>query len=309
MYRYFSFFLFSVLLFATNNIPVEVNAYDINSSGDIIEASNGIEVIYQDSIIRANRVIYNKQTKKLKLIGDVEMIGYNSTKEQANEIDIDLNSTQVEFKKLFLATDNDIWIASKNAKKQNGIYTTGASVLSSCDISNPIWKLAFDRSQYNKSKEYIELYDTTMYFMDVPVFYSPYLAFSTNNQRKSGLLFPLFGYGGDDGFIYEQPIFWAIAPNMDLEFNPQIRTKRSYGGYSTFRFVDTKYSRGGIRVGYFKDKSSYESVNSDDSHYGVEFRYDSSNVFSKYLDNYSDGLYINAIYLNDIDYLNLQKTS
>jgi LPS-assembly protein len=310
MYKYFSFFLLSVSLLATTNIPVEVNAYDINSSGDIIEASNGIEVIYQDSIIRANRVIYNKKTKKLKLIGDVEMIGYNATKEQAKEIDIDLNSTQVEFKKLFLTTDNDIWIASKKAKKQNDIYTTGASVLSSCDISNPIWKLAFDESKYDKSKEYIELYDTTMYFMDVPVFYSPYLAFTTNNQRKSGFLFPLFGYGGDDGFIYEQPIFWAIAPNMDLEFNPQIRTKRSYGGYSTFRFVDSAYSQGGIRAGYYKDKSSYHSENSeDDSHYGVEFRYDSSKVFSKYLDGYSDGLYINAIYLNDIDYLNLQKTS
>jgi len=310
MYKYFSFFLLSVSLLATTNIPVEVNAYDINSSGDIIEASNGIEVIYQDSIIRANRVIYNKKTKKLKLIGDVEMIGYNATKEQAKEVDIDLNSTQVEFKKLFLTTDNDIWIASKKAKKQNDIYTTGASILSSCDISNPIWKLAFDESKYDKSKEYIELYDTTMYFMDVPVFYSPYLAFTTNNQRKSGFLFPLFGYGGDDGFIYEQPIFWAIAPNMDLEFNPQIRTKRSYGGYSTFRFVDSAYSQGGIRAGYYKDKSSYHSENSeDDSHYGVEFRYDSSKVFSKYLDGYSDGLYINAIYLNDIDYLNLQKTS
>jgi LPS-assembly protein len=306
MYRYFSFFLFSVLLFATNNILVEVNARDINNSGDIIKASNGIEVIYQDSIIRANRVIYNKKTKKLKLIGDVEMIGYNSTKEQANEVDIDLNSTQAEFKRLFWVTDNDIWIVSKNAKKQDDIYITGASVLSSCDISNPIWKLAFDRSQYNKSNKYIKLYNAIMYFMDVPVFYSPYLAFPTNKQRRSGLLSPLFGYEIDDGFIYEQPIFWAIAPNMDLEFNPQIRTKRSYGEYSTFRFADTKYSHGGIRVGYFKDKSSYESANNkDDSHYGIEFKYDNSNVFSKY----NDGLYINAIYLNDIDYLNLQKTS
>jgi LPS-assembly protein len=310
MYKYFSFFLFSVSILASSNSLVEVNAYDINSSGDIIEANDGIEVVYQDSIIRANRVIYNKKTKKLKLLGNVEMIGYNSTKEQAKEIDIDLHSTNVEFKKLFLATSNDIWIASQKATKQNDIYTTGASVLSSCDIKNPIWRLAFEKSSYNKSKEYIKLYDTTMYFMDMPVFYSPYLAFSTNNQRSSGFLFPLLGYGIDDGLIYEQPIFWAIAPNMDMEFNPQIRTNRSYGGYTTFRFADSKYSRGGIRIGYFKDKSSYVSkYTEDDSHYGIEFKYDSSNIFSKYLTNYSDGLYINTIYLNDIDYLNLQKTS
>jgi len=293
------------------NDRVEVNALDINSSGDIIEANNGIEVIYQDSLMRADRVIYNRKTNKLKLIGNVEIIGYNSTKEQAKDIIIDINSSKIKFNKLFMATDNDIWIASKKAIKKDGVYTTGASVLSSCDVSNPIWKLAFDRSIYEQKESYIKLYGTTMYFMDVPVFYSPYLAFSTNKQRSSGLLAPLIGYDDEEGLIYEQPIFWAIASNMDMEFNPQIRTNRGYGGYTTFRFVDSAYSKGGVRVGYFKDKSSYSDSypSNDDSHYGIEFRYDSSRVFSQYLQDYTDGLYVQAIYLNDIDYLNLQKTS
>jgi len=312
MYRFLRVFIISsVFLYAQERSIVEVNAIDVNSSGDIIEAHNGIEVIYQDTLIRANSAVFNKKTNILKVKGHVEIIGYNSTKELADEVDIDINSSKVEFKKLFMATENDIWISTLKAKQADGVYTTGASILSSCEVSNPLWKMAFDKSKYYKDDKYIKLYDTTMYFMDVPVFYSPYLAFSTNKERSSGFLFPLFGYSDDEGFIYEQPIFWAIAPNMDMEFNPQIRTDRSFGGYSTFRFVDSAHSKGGLRVGYFKDKSSYALLhpNDEDSHYGAEFRYDSSLLFSQYLSGYQDGLYINAIYLNDIDYLNLQKTS
>ncbi len=168
----------------------------------------------------------------------------------------------------------------------------------------------FSGSSYDSEEEYIKLYDAKVYLWDYPIFYSPYLAFSTNKNRTSGLLFPGLGYTSNEGLLYEQPIFWAISPDMDMEFNPQIRTSRSIGLYSTFRFVDSKYSSGKLRVGYFKDKKNYAEDNllPDDSHYGIEFYYESSKVFSDKLpQGFTDGLYINTIYLNDIDYLNLQK--
>jgi len=291
---------------------VEVNAKEVVSKGDFIYARDGVEVFYQNSLIYATKAIYNKKSKILKLLGRVELIANNGLREDAKSITIDLNSSDIEFKELFLVSSNDIWISSSKAKKSSNIYTVGKSTLSSCEISKPIWKMAFDKAVYDKTKEYMKLYDTTVYLLDKPIFYTPYLAFSTNNQRSSGFLFPLFGYSKDEGVVYEQPIFWAIAPNVDIEFNPQVRTKRSYGGYATLRFADSANSNGALRVGYFRDKSSYadEHKDNDDSHYGFEFEYDSSELFSSYLsDRYSDGLYINAIYLNDIDYLNLQKTS
>jgi len=302
--------LFSISIASTTKI--EVNAQSITSKDDIVYANGGVEVFYQDSIIKAKHAKYDRKKSTLILDGRVELIGYKGTKEQASKIVIDTNSSDIEFHKLFMVSDNDIWITTDKATKKGDTYTIGTSILSSCDVKNPIWKMSFDKSKYYKDKEYIKLYNTTVYFLDTPIFYTPYLAFSTNNQRSSGLLFPLFGYSQDEGVLYEQPIFWAIAPDMDIEFNPQIRTKRSYGSYATFRFVDTPYSHGAFRIGYFKDNDSYakEHVGNNDSHYGIELQYDSSKIFSKYLnDEYKDGLYINSIYLNDIDYLNLQKTS
>ncbi len=73
-----------------------------------------------------------------------------------------------------------------------------------------------------------------------------------------------------------------------------------------------RHSSGTLRAGYFKDKTEYAEDNylSNDSHYGIEFNYESSQVFSDNLpQGFIDGLYINATYLNDIDYLNLQQSN
>ncbi|MEA2027920.1 MAG: hypothetical protein U9N49_02960, partial [Campylobacterota bacterium] len=87
----------------------------------------------------------------------------------------------------------------------------------------------------------------------------------------------------------------------------QIRTNRSKGIYGTFRFKDTSHSYGSLRIGYFEDKEEYIKENNlkNDTHYGLQFHYDSSKVLG--LEDFKDGLYANITLLNDIDYLNLQK--
>ncbi|RRS31108.1 MAG: organic solvent tolerance protein [Epsilonproteobacteria bacterium (ex Lamellibrachia satsuma)] len=305
-------FIWQKTLFAAQeNSKIEVMAKHLYSTKITVHATDGIVVYYQDSVIKAESASYDKETKVLVLDGKVEMIGYKGTKEQTDHMEIHTDNKEVNFKKLFLVSQNDIWLFSDNAHRNEGNYTLGRTVLSSCDINDPLWKMVFSRSNYDSDAKYMKVYNAKVYFKDIPIFYSPYLAFSTNNERSSGLLFPLFGYTQEEGFVYEQPIYWAVSPSMDIEFNPQIRTDRSIGLYSTFRFVDSNHSSGKLRIGYFKDKASYAELNSlpESSHYGLEFNYESSEVLSgKLSQNFTDGLYINTTFLNDIDYLNLQKT-
>jgi LPS-assembly protein len=81
------------------------------------------------------------------------------------------------------------------------------------------------------------------------------------------------------------------------------------GIYGTFRFVDTPWSHGTIRAGYFKDKSSFTDEHNlaYGEHYGLEFLYESSDVLKSWKpEGYRDGLYLNLNLFNDIDYENLQ---
>ena len=305
--------LFTAAVYAEEKAStIEVTAKTLHSTKTTVSGSDGVVVYYGDTVIKADRASYNKETKLLVLDGEIEMIGYQGSKEHSSHLEIQTENDEINFKELFMVSKNDVWLYADTAHRLDGNYTFGRSVLSSCEADDPLWKMSFERSKYDSEEEYMKVYNAKMYFKDYPIMYTPYMAFSTNNDRASGLLFPLFGVSSHEGFIYEQPIFWAISDSMDLEFNPQIRTRRSVGMYATYRFVDSDHSSGMLRAGYFKDKPSYAEEHNliEDRHYGLEFNYDASRVFSEYLpERFTDALYINATFLNDIDYINLQKTT
>ena len=267
-----------ILSAASDKSKIEITAKYVDATKNIVKARDNVVVYYEDSVIKASSVHFDKTTKVLVLDGKIEMLGYEGSKVHTNHIEIHTDTKEVTFDELFLVSESDVWMFTKDAHKQDANYTLGASLLSSCDISDPLWKMAFSDALYDSDTNYIKIYGAKVYLWDIPMFYTPYLAFSTDRERTSGLLFPAFGYTSNEGFLYEQPVYWAISPSMDLEFNPQIRTARSIGMYSTFRFVDSAYSSGELRVGYFKDKTEYVDNNylPNDSHYGVEFNYTST---------------------------------
>ncbi|MDR2165802.1 MAG: LPS-assembly protein LptD [Zoogloeaceae bacterium] len=68
--------------------------------------------------------------------------------------------------------------------------------------------------------------DATVYFMDTPILYAPYLSFPLNNQRKSGFLAPTFSSSTRTGFDLSIPYYWNIAPSYDATISPRAMTKR-----------------------------------------------------------------------------------
>lgn len=115
---------------------------------------------------------------------------------------------------------------------------------------------------YIKSKE-IALDDYTqsgtaknayVEFKGVPILYSPYLSFSFNNERKSGLLAPSVGTTSRSGFETLIPYYINIAPDMDATVATRFLSKRGLQLQGEFRYLDEKYS--GIDSLEYLDKDS-----------------------------------------------------
>jgi LPS-assembly protein len=91
--------------------------------------------------------------------------------------------------------------------------------------------------------------NATLYFMGTPVLYSPWVSFSLNNERKSGLLTPTFGTTSRGGMEYTQPFYWNMAPNMDATIAPRIMAKRGTLWNGEYRYLEPTYA--GIMQGQF----------------------------------------------------------
>ena len=291
---------------------IELTADTLSGTETLIQAKGHVKLIYNNNIILANYARFNKIKKLLTIAGDVEIINADGSSLHTDEISLSTKDKKVELHKVLYSSRDSIWISSPKITKQNSCYAIEKGKVSSCLTDNPDWHIEFSKANYNSKTEKIKLDDVKFYIADIPIFYLPYISFSTSQKRKSGLLMPHVSYSQKEGLVYEQPIYMNIASNIDMELNPQIRTDRSAGIYATINFVDSNHSKGYLRGGYFKDKDSYTSLYnlSNNSHYGLEAHYESSAVLAKIKPyNYLDSLYLDLILFNDIDYINLQKTT
>ena len=123
-----------------------------------------------------------------------------------------------------------------------------------CDASVDDW--------YIKAKE-IELNDFTqsgtaknayVEFKGVPILYTPWLSFSFNNERKSGLLTPTIGSTTNSGFEAAVPYYINIAPNKDATVSTRYMSKRGLQLQGDFRYLGESYS--GIDSLEYLDKDS-----------------------------------------------------
>jgi len=305
------FFIFFSLLQAGDK--VEIYASSMDTKGDIVEASGGVSVIYKKYFLLADRAIYNRESGDLELFENIRLNQNGEYKILGKYARLNIAKKEKFFKPFYMTEkESKVWISAYSGEsKKNNIKITSGS-LSGCNPIDPLWKMDFSSSDYNAQTKWLNIYNVRVYIDDIPILYTPYFGYSLNKTRRSGLLRPVLGFSYNEGLFIDQPIFIAPTSWWDLEINPQLRTKRGQGIYQKFRFVDSKYSRGEFKAGYFKEFDEYfkSSKLKNNSHYGFDLKYNNSNFINHWLGTKlkgQAGLYLDVNNMNDVDYINLSS--
>lgn len=127
-----------------------------------------------------------------------------------------------------------------------GKYRVLGGSYTSCDVGDDDWFLRAGEFDIDKERQIGTARDASVIFLGTPILYSPYLSFSLDRQRKSGLLSPTFGSTGNSGYEFALPYYWNIAPNRDATITPRVMSKRGVQLQNEFRYLEPLY-RGELR--------------------------------------------------------------
>lgn len=123
------------------------------------------------------------------------------------------------------------------------------STYSTCKPGQHEWYLDSASMHLDYDHEVGEAKNATLYFKDVPVFYTPIASFALNHQRRSGFLNPYYSMSTTNGLDVTAPYYWAIAPNYEATFYPRYMSKRGVQLGVEAQYIDYNY-RGLDRVEY-----------------------------------------------------------
>lgn len=122
-------------------------------------------------------------------------------------------------------------------REASGVLDLYDATYSTCPPTSNTWKVKAKRIVLNRTTGVGKSYNSTLSFFGFPLFYSPFFEFPIDDRRKSGFLFPTFGYTNDSGANFAIPYYLNLAPNYDATLTPAIFTKRGYQQKVNFRYL------------------------------------------------------------------------
>jgi LPS-assembly protein len=287
----------------------------MESKENIVHASEGVTVLYQDYFLSAKSATYNRTTGELELFDNIRVNYKGTSKILGKYAKLNIAKKEKYFKPFYmLDKDSKVWISAQEGESLDKDYFITSGAVSGCDPTDPLWNMEFSSLDYDGSDKWMNVYNMRLYFGDIPVFYTPYFGYSLDKTRRTGLLMPSIGLSSAEGVFFSESLYIAEQNWWDLEITPQIRTSRGAGAYSTFRFVDSPVSHGEITLGYFKEKDTYYKENKLEniSHSGFDFLYDNKDFINQWFGTNFDGqsgIYADIHLMNDVDYINLKSSN
>jgi LPS-assembly protein len=241
--------LLILICLASYSQAVEEEETEISSDTLEYEKDSGayflkgnVEIRRGDLLLQADESYFDEKTTDALLTGGVTFED-KDLRIEADSAEINLNSRtgRIHNSYLLIKKENIHIKAREIEKKGEDHYYLKKARMTTCDAPVPAWCFNMSNADVLVGDR-IKANNAVFRIKDVPVFYTPYLWAPILTDRKTGLLFPQFGYYSDLGAFYRQPLFIVLSDNRDATIRLDYYSNRGLGEGLEYRYVE----RGGI---------------------------------------------------------------
>lgn len=221
---------------ASEGLDFQAPSIEFNRDTDEMVAKGGILISEGGVQVQADEGTFNMKTKEGDVSGNVLMTTSAGVL-SASAGHVNIPSETGTFKDLeFDIEEGGFNINSDEALKVSEFeFQLQNTDLTSCHCPDGTKPWEIKAGSCNITQEgYAHIYNPTMWFEGMPIFYSPYLAVPVKRERASGLLTPQAGYSNQNGVLYRQPIFFDLDDSTGATLSPFVATNSRVGAELDF---------------------------------------------------------------------------
>lgn len=204
------------------------------------EASLGGHVIFSQGWrqVSAETVSVDRQDSEYRLEGNVSIRepGLLVVGDSAS-VDGEDNSLSVA-NATYLLHNSRLRGAAAEVRREGGAqFVIDNASYTSCEPGEDAWVLNANEIRINEETGVVSARNVVVRTGGIPIFYTPYISYPIDDRPRSGLLYPEIKLASDDGFDYEQPVYWTISENQDATFTPRFIAERGFGLQAEHRYL------------------------------------------------------------------------
>lgn len=253
-------------------IPIEMEGDEVISvKDDTVTMRGNAQLIRGKEAVFGDLLSYSRNTDELKAEGNVVVYSRDGDRITADRVEMEVETHIGE------AENVDYRIAHRNRPhsdpekvnirargKAGMVFLEGHDVTRLQDVTYSTCAEGND-DVVVKAKELTLDQGTgrglaknvSVRFKKLPIFYAPVLSFPISDERKSGFLFPSFGFEEKSGFVLQTPYYFNLAPNYDATLYPRLYAKRGVQLGGQFRYL-TQSSDGFVYGEYMPSDKEFD---------------------------------------------------
>ncbi len=231
---------------------LEADTLVYDNDAQTVTAVGGVQIDYDGNRLVAQRVTYDRNTKRLVASGNVQLVNSDGTKVYSDHVDITDDFGNGFINALRVETADKTYFAAESAERMGGVLTTFHNgVYTACEPcedkpdSAPIWRVKARKVIWNGERKTIRFEDSNFEFFGFPIAYLPAFEIADPTvKRKSGFLMPGINYKSELGVGVTVPYYLALSDTYDLTAKGTYYSKQGFLGEAEWRqrFNNGEYS-------------------------------------------------------------------
>lgn len=242
----------------TNQEPIMIEADSLEAiNGERASYKGNVVVVQGNKIITAEQVTLHQAENLVIAEGNVTLDDgqFRSVSDKiTNNLETeDITAENTSYELICGGGRGDAVFISKTGE---AMYQIDDGSITTCPEGDNSWRFIADDIEIDQNEEVATLYGSRVEVQSVPIFYMPYLTMPITDKRKSGFLFPSLSLGSKNGFEFELPYYWNIAPNYDLLTTLHYMQNRGVQLRGNLRYLTT-HNTGKLHAEYLAHDDKY----------------------------------------------------
>jgi LPS-assembly protein len=231
---------------------LEADTLIYDNNDDTVAATGGVRIDYGGNKLVANRVIYNRNSRRLVASGNVQIVNPDGTTIYSDTIDVTDDFGDGFVNALRVETVDETYFAAESGERRGGFLTTfNNGVYTACKPCEdqpdkaPPWRIKAKKIIWNSNAKTVRFEEPSFEFFGLPVrLPASFEMADPTVKRKSGFLIPGVSFTSDLGMGVSVPYYFALSPTYDLTVTATGYTEQGFLGAAEWRqrFNNGEYS-------------------------------------------------------------------
>ncbi len=214
-----------------------------NNDNNTVAAVGSVQILYQGRTIEADRVVYDRGSKRVVATGNARITEANGTVITGARFNLTDDFRDGFIDSLQVQNPDRTRFSAPRAERTDGeTFVFEKGIYTACDACKdapekpPFWQVRAAKIIHKKSEQTIYYEDARLEFLGIPMAYLPYMSGPDSTvKRKTGVLAPRYLNTDALGVGVSVPYFFNLAPNYDLTVTPTYLSRQGFLGQAEWR--------------------------------------------------------------------------